>query len=109
MINVAGSRLPLANAGASYILDIGCLHGLPPEGRQDYAASVLGNLASGGFYHLFAFDQAPDDTGDSGDHRRGMGTDEVADLFTPDLALIEISRGIPDQNPCRWYLLQRPL
>ena len=109
LVHASVSQLPVANAGASYILDIGCLHGLSPEDRLDYVASVLGNLAPGGYYHLFAFDRTADGKVDPCGHRRGMGANEVAELFTPALAMIEISRGMPEPNPCRWYLLRRPL
>ena len=99
------ARLPVFNASAFYILDIGCLHALPSETRDHYVFGVSENLAPGGFYHLFAFDRI--DT-ESGERDRGMGPSEVIDLFTPALEVTEIRRGNPDHKPCRWYLLQKP-
>ncbi len=53
------ARLPFTAVDASYILDIGCLHAIPPARRSTYASGVCNNLASGGYYHLFAFDRHP--------------------------------------------------
>jgi SAM-dependent methyltransferase len=97
--------LPLCGALASYILDIGCLHALPSDARNNYVHGVLENLAPGGYYHLFAFDRTTDEAATPD---RGMGRNEVADLFVPPLELVDVRRGTPDQNPCRWYLLKRP-
>ncbi len=102
------ARLPLRNAGASYILDIGCLHSLPLAQRELYARSVIDNLHDGGFYHLFAFDRVQVESG-SARAEQGMGEDEVSRLFSPGLSLLSVERGQPDQRPCRWYLLQKPL
>lgn len=94
------TRLPLYQAQAHYILDIGCLHGVPPARRQAYANGVVDNLAPGGYYQLYAFDQLPDRP------ERGLGETEVADLFASHLELVEIIRANPERHPCRWYLLR---
>ncbi len=102
------SRLPIVNAGASYIVDIGCLHGVPPARRPDYAAGVVNNLLSGGYYHLFAFDRVLDPPADDPETAwRGMVDREVERLFSPSLAVVEIIQGDPDHHPCRWYLLKK--
>jgi SAM-dependent methyltransferase len=36
-------------------LDIGCLHGVPPEGRERYAAGLARLVRPGGLYMLYAF------------------------------------------------------
>jgi SAM-dependent methyltransferase len=95
------TRLPVRKAQACYILDIGCLHGIPAERRPAYVQGVVDNLAPGGYYHLFAFDVSSDRP------ERGMGEHEVAERFAPTLTVIDILRGEPDRNPCRWYLLQK--
>jgi Cyclopropane fatty acid synthase and related methyltransferases len=41
-------------------LDIGCLHGIPPEGRMRYAAEVGRLVRPGGLYMLYAFFPRPD-------------------------------------------------
>lgn len=102
------TALPLHRAGAAYILDLGCSHGLPPALRDRYAAHVIGNLAPGGYYHLYAFDYVPE-AGVSAEQRRiGMLPTEVVDRFTPALEAVEIVQASPDRQPCRWYLLRKP-
>jgi SAM-dependent methyltransferase len=102
------ARLPMANAGASYIVDIGCLHGVPQAERPAYGASVIDNLLPGGYFHLFASDRVLDPPADNPEMAwRGMTDDEVETLFSPKLAVVEIIRGDPDHFPCRWYLLQK--
>ena len=101
-------RLPFSGIGASYILDIGCLHGIPPALRQTYADGIDADLKPGGYYHLFASDRhsvPPRDNPESA--WRGMADNEVENLFTPALELVEVLRGNPDHFPCRWYLLHK--
>ena len=102
------SCLPFQQANAVYMLDIGCLHGLPPALRPGYAAGVKANLAPGGYYQLYAFDCLAELVEDPAKQHRGLGEDEVQTLFGPTLKLVEIIRARPDRYPCRWYLLQKP-
>lgn len=99
------SRLPFQNANAVYILDIGCFHAIPGGTRYDYANGVVRDLASGGHFHLYAFDKLPEESADP--DARGLGENEVIDLFTPALSVVEIVRARPDRRPCRWYLLRK--
>lgn len=99
--------LPFRQANAVYMLDIGCLHGLPPDARAGYAGGVVENLAPDGYYQLFAFDCLADLVDDPVRRLRGMGEDEVATLFAPYLKIVEIERARPDRYPCRWYLLRK--
>lgn len=101
------SRLPFANARATYMLDIGCFHGLPPELRDGYAQGIINNLRPGGYYQLFAFDCLEHLTDDPKRKERGMRESEVAERFGPELEVVEIERGKPDRWPCRWYLLRK--
>ncbi len=100
------SALPLERAGACYVLDIGCLHAVPPASRPGYAAGVIANLAAGGYYQLYAFDRAPA-ADDDADDWRGLAEDEWQRLFTPALEAVEIVRAQPNPHPCRWYLLRK--
>lgn len=99
--------LPFRQANAIYILDIGCLHGLPPTVRAAYARGVVENLALGGYYHLYAFDSLADLVDDPVKRLRGMGETEVETLFAPHLRVVETIRARPDRYPCRWYLLRK--
>ncbi len=98
---------PLQQANAVYMLDIGCLHGLPTALRAGYAAGVKANLAPGGYYQLYAFDCLAELVDDPAKQYRGMGEAEVQTLFGPTLTLVEVIRARPDRYPCRWYLLQK--
>ena len=99
--------LPFAGIDAAYILDVGCLHSLPSSLRPYYAAGVAANLAPGGYYHLYAFDQS-DQTDPLAGGPSGLATGEVLRLIAPALTLVEEAVATPDPSPCRWYLLQRP-
>ncbi|MBW7881059.1 MAG: class I SAM-dependent methyltransferase [Caldilineaceae bacterium] len=101
------TALPVHQANASYILDVGCFHGLHPDNRPAYVQHVVNNLAVGGYYQLYAFDRAPEMTDDPDKKLRGMEENEVAERFAPWMAVVEIVRAEPDRYPCRWYLLQR--
>lgn len=101
------TALPFSGLSASYVLDIGCFHGLPPDDRPNYVAGVIANLAAGGYYHLYAFDRVAELANDPERWFRGMEGDEVAERFAPHLKVVEILRAQPDRYPCRWYLLQR--
>lgn len=100
------TRLPVAGLNACYVLDVGCLHGIPPEERDGYVAGVLANLAPGGYYQLYAFDRTAEPDSET-ERIRGMLANEVAERFAPALEVVEIERARPDRHPCRWYLLRR--
>lgn len=99
------TRLPFHHAQAVYILDVGCFHAVPAAARYDYAQGVVENLAPGGHFHLYAFDRLPEEADDP--DARGLGENEVVELFTPHLSVVEILCARPDRRPCRWYLLRR--
>lgn len=100
--------LPFRALGAAYVLDVGCLHSLPCEDRPWYARGLIANLAPGGYYQLYAFDDAPDGADAPRRGPRGLALGEVARLFTPALELVEEVVARPDRRPCRWYLLRKP-
>jgi SAM-dependent methyltransferase len=101
------TRLPIRPRQANYILDIGCLHGLPQDRRYSYAQGVIDNLAPGGYYQLFAFDLLPESDRPADKPPRGLGEGEVARLFLPALQIIDVVQGQPGRQPCRWHLLRR--
>jgi SAM-dependent methyltransferase len=105
LIQADVSRLPFLGLNAAYILDIGCLHGLPLELRPDYAAAIKANLAPGGYYHLYTFDRSPDSP--TGENLRGLLPGEPQRLFGPELAILVDLAGKPDRLPSRWLLLHR--
>lgn len=86
------SRPPELGASFSLVLDIGCLHSVPPASRGAYADVVLHTLRDGGTYLLYAF--CPPD-------RYGIARDEIERLFTPALALESFVEGTG--RPSAWY------
>lgn len=102
------TRLPMTGAGAAYILDVGCFHGVRPDHRDNYGAGIVANLRPGGYYHLYAFDRTPEMTADPDRKLMGVEENEIAQRFAARLTIVEIVRARPDRYPCRWYLLQKP-
>ncbi len=102
------TRLPLIGAGAAYILDVGCFHGVRPNERDRYVAGVVANLRPGGYYQLYAFDRTPEMAADPDRKLMGVEDNEIAQRFTSQLTIVEIIRARPDRYPCRWYLLKKP-
>ena len=102
------TRLPLIGAGAAYILDVGCFHGVRPNERDRYVAGVVANLRPGGYYQLYAFDRTPEMAADPDRKLMGVEDNEIAQRFTSRLTIVEIIRARPDRYPCRWYLLKKP-
>lgn len=98
-------RLPLPDLGAVYVLDIGCLHGVPVEARFDYAKGLNRILRPGGYYQLYAHDGA--ETSDS--TRRGLAPHEAEHLFAQHLEFVQIRQADPSPGPCKWYLLRKPV
>jgi SAM-dependent methyltransferase len=83
-------------------LDIGCLHSLPPEGWERYAAEVARLVRPGGLYLLYAFTPRPDQ-----DIPRGVAPEEVRSLFAPAFAVEREERGEDPSGPrSAWYWLR---
>lgn len=101
------TRLPLTKGGASYILDVGCFHGTRPEERQAYAAGIIDNLRSGGYYHIYAFDRTAEMAANPDRKLLGVEENEIVDCYTGTMEIVDILRAQPDPYPCRWYLLRK--
>lgn len=101
------TALPLVAADAVYIMDVGCFHGIPPASRPGYVTGVVGNLAPGGFFQIYAFDRTPELAADPDRKLLGVEENEIAERFAPGLRIVDIVRAQPDRYPCRWYLLQK--
>ena len=87
---------------ATFALDIGCFHAVPPDRRPAYAASLAAHLLPGAFYLLYAFEPS----GEAGDGPSEIGSCEIA-AFAPHLALRWIQHGRDRDRPAAWYLMQR--
>jgi cyclopropane fatty-acyl-phospholipid synthase-like methyltransferase len=84
-------------------LDIGCLHSVPPEGWEQYAAGLARLVRPGGLYMLYAFAPRPDRSGP-----RGVAPGEIRCLFASAF-VVEWQEGGDDRTGPRsaWYWLRR--
>lgn len=86
----------------TYILDIGCLHGLNPDDRPAYAANLKRLLAHEGWYMLYAWHPRLYKGG-----RVGISVEEVAHMLGNDLARERIETGEENGHPSAWYWYRR--
>jgi len=84
-------------------LDIGCLHSVPAEGWERYAAGLARLVQPGGLYMLYAFTPRPDRP-----TPRGVAPGEVRRLLASAFA-VERQEGGGDPTGSRsaWYWLRR--
>lgn len=97
------AALPLDALGASFALDMGCLHSLSGENRARYAQSLARLVAPGGLYMLYGFDQ---DTA-AADPSHGFAPSEIAARFAPHFQMLWQRPSRQGDRPVAWYLLQR--
>ncbi len=84
-------------------LDIGCLHSIPPEGRERYASEVARLVRPGGLYMLYAFLPRP-----GRPPGRGIAPEAVYRLFSPAFTLERQEGGEDPSGPrSAWYWLRR--
>ncbi len=95
--------LSFLEGGFDLALDIGCLHGLPVEGRERYAAGLGRLVRPGGIYLLYAFTPPPARPGP-----RGIAPEEVRRLFGPYFDLERQAGGEDPSGPSSaWYWMRR--
>jgi SAM-dependent methyltransferase len=84
-------------------LDIGCLHSLPPEKWERYAAEIARLVRPGGLYLLYAFTPRPGHS-----TTRGVAPEEVCSLFASAFTLEREEEGEDPSGPrSAWYWLRR--
>jgi SAM-dependent methyltransferase len=99
------SSLAFMAVQATFALDVGCFHAVPPARRCAYVASLAEHLLPGACYLLYAFAPYPDG-GEGGDDLTGIGPVELAG-FAPLFSLRWAQHGDDRGRPSAWYLLQR--
>ncbi len=84
---------------AQYALDMGCFHGLPPEGRTSYVAALSTLLEPEAMYMLLAHQPGKN-------HGQNIGVDipEIRERFSDDFKIIYYEE---DSKPQLWYWLQK--
>ena len=101
------SWLPLHRAGASYVLDVGCLHALGEEAQFDYAKSLADNVQVGGYLQIYAFNRRTPEQVTAAGGPPGLDPEELARLFAPAFQVLRADPARPEPYPAHWYLLQR--
>lgn len=88
---------------ATLLLDMGCLHGIPVEGRARYASGVARWSAPGALYMLYAFGPRS-----MGGRRMGLTLDDVRELFVGSFTLERVEQGSDrGGHDSAWYWLRR--
>ena len=96
------SDLRFLTVQATFALDVGCFHAVPPERQPAYVSSLAAHLRSGAYYLLYAFEPTPGVM----DGPPGIGPREIA-FFAPHFGLCWARHGLDRDRPSAWYLLQR--
>ena len=96
------TKLNHVNGPFDLALDLGCFHGLTPQGRQDYLTQLESILAPNGFWLLYAF-LTP------GTPRSGHGLAEAEiDLISTQFSLISRRDGFDKrERTSAWLLFQK--
>ena len=96
------TRLPAEEGAYDLILDIGCFHSLPDEGKGRYARFVQGALKPGGSYLLYTW-LAPQEGA------MAPTEEQIRAYFAGGLQLLSVRKG-DDQagrRPSAWFHFQR--
>lgn len=99
------TNLKHASGRYDLILDIGCFHGLTPQGRQKYLKGLIQRLDVGGTFLLYVF--IKNDPASSG---RGVSESELQAIST-ELALVERIDSLDKGwgSPSAWLTYQNIL
>jgi SAM-dependent methyltransferase len=85
------------------LLDIGCLHSVPKESREEYAAGLARLAQPGGLYMLYAFTARPGRSSSL-----GIASEEIHRLFAPAFRGERQEGGDDPTGPqSAWYWLRR--
>lgn len=86
----------------AYALDMGCFHGLSPEGRLLYTERLANILVPGGKYMLYTHDPR---------NKVGVSTgilpESVKELFVPWFDITRIERGTFRNYQSSWFWMER--
>ncbi|GIV83118.1 MAG: type 11 methyltransferase [Candidatus Roseilinea sp.] len=98
------TRLSALAGPFDLILDIGCFHGLPADGRSAYARHVKRLLAPEGTFLLYVMFKA-----DAQSPRSGILATDLA-IFAPELALVARADGVDAARgrPSAWLMYRSP-
>ena len=85
-----------------YALDMGCFHGLSPEGRRRYAEGLANILVPGGWYMLYTLDRRK-----QGGITFGISPEIVQTVFAPWFDIDRMERGAFWDRGSTWFWMKR--
>jgi len=102
------TRLDFLTKPFDFVLDIGCLHAIDPEGRTRYAAHLARLTRSGGMFMLYAFSPAIEQKHLVQFRNVGITPDQVQQLLANHFALERIQHGNDrGKRASAWYWFKR--
>jgi hypothetical protein len=87
---------------SGFALDMGCYHGLSPDGQRRYAEGLAKTLVSGGWYMLYTLDPRKE-AGIS----FGIQPEAVKIMFEPWFDIVRTERGATWSRGSTWFWMER--
>lgn len=85
-----------------FALDMGCFHGLSPEGQRSYAEGLAKALVPGGWYLLYTLDP-----GKEAGISFGMSPESVKEILGPWFDFTRIERDTNGSRGSTWFWMER--
>ncbi len=102
------TRLDFLTEPFDFVLDIGCLHAIDPEGRARYATHLARLTRPGGVFMLYAFSPAIEQKHLVQFRNVGITPDQVQQLFASHFTLERLEPGTDrGERASAWYWFRR--
>jgi SAM-dependent methyltransferase len=87
---------------SGFALDMGCFHGLDPDGQRRYAEGLAKTMVSGGRYMLYTLDPHKE-----AGFSFGMQPETVEAIFAPWFNIVRVERGSLWSRGSTWLWMER--
>jgi cyclopropane fatty-acyl-phospholipid synthase-like methyltransferase len=87
---------------SGFALDMGCFHGLSPDGQRRYAEGLAKTMVSGGRYMLYTLDPRKE-----AGFSFGMQPEAVEAIFAPWFEILRVERGSFWSPGSTWFWMER--
>lgn len=87
---------------SGFALDMGCFHGLSPDGQRCYAEGLAKTMVSGGRYMLYTLDPHKE-----AGFSFGMQPEAVEAVFAPWFDIVRVERGSLWSRGSTWLWMER--